>query len=189
MMLPTRTDPPSRRRSRPDLPVVAALAVLGVVCTGLWWSGAVAPRVTAVVRSIDASGTGGTIAIDVANQGPLAVEVRQVRVSVSGGAPVEIVAERLDRQNLRSPARLTAGQSARIEVDYAFDCRGPSAIGADAAVLVRVSGALGATRTRQASTLEVERERSGGRDFRDLGPLLCPMATPHSVPAIAGGGG
>lgn len=177
--------PPFRSRSRPELPVVAALAVLGLVCAGVWWSGAVAPRVTAVVRSIEMGSIGGgpgTIAIDFENDGPLGVELRQPSLSVNSGAPVVVLAVRVNGRDLGSGARLEAGQAARIEVVYAFDCRGPGAIGADPAIFLRVSGALGVTRTRQANTLALERGRSGGDHSRDPGPLLCPFAVPLAVP-------
>ena len=168
-------------RSHPEVPVVIALAVLGSACAGLWWSGAVAPRVTAEVRSIADTRTGavpGTIAIVIENHGPLGVELRQVGVSVSGGAPVEVLGVRISGRDIGPGARLGAGQAARIDVDYVFDCRGAAGIGADPAVWVRVRGVLGPTHTQQASTLALQRERSGGNDSRDPGPLLCPFAVP-----------
>jgi len=186
MMTRTSSEPtPFRTRSRPEVPVVVVLAVLGLACAGLWWTGAVAPRVTAVVRSIGDARTSAvpaTMAIDVKNHGPLGVDVRRVSMSARSGAPVRILDARISGRHLGPGARLKAGQAARIDLEYAFDCQGAAAVEADADVWVHVRGAIGDARTRPASTLAVQRERSGGQDFRNSGPLLCPLAVPAPGP-------
>lgn len=176
---------PFRTRPRPEVPVVVALAVVGLACAGLWWTGVVAPRVTAAVRSIGDAKTSAvpaTMAIDVKNHGPLGVDVKRVSMSLRSGAPVRILAARISGRNLGPGARLKAGQAARIDLEYAFDCQGPAAVEADADVWVHVRSAIGDTRTRPASTLALQQERSDGQDFRDHGPLLCPLAAPAPGP-------
>ena len=167
-------------RPHPERRLVAAIAAIAVVCAGLWWSGALAPRLTAALRAVeaDADAVGrGTLVVELRNDGPLAVRVRGVRVDDRGGPPVEIGPARIGgRPLVDTPggARLPVGYVGLLELPYAVDCDRPGGYGADPEVFVRVRAPLGVTQSRPVRMDAVYDALSGGDESFDPGPLLCP---------------
>ncbi|MEA2718114.1 MAG: hypothetical protein QOI99_2431, partial [Actinomycetota bacterium] len=152
-------------RPRPERRLVTAMIAVSVVCVGLWWAGAVGPRVTAVVRSVEAGTAAGrgTIHVEVRNHGRLAVRVRGVRVDDRQGPKVELGPVRVDGRDLPPEGvPVAGGEVARLDVAYTVECDAPRGYGADPAVGVRVRAPLGVTHTRFAGTDALSRSRTGG---------------------------
>lgn len=173
-------------RGHPDRRLVAAITLIGVVCVALWWFGAAGPRLTAVVRTVDADTAGGrgTLLIEVRNDGRLPVDLRGIEVDDRGGPPLRVGDVRINgRRDGAIRARLESGEVARLDLSYSVDCNRPTGYGSDPVLAVRVKAPLGITRGLPAGTSDLYRARTGGDESVDPGPLLCPFATP-----LRGGG-
>jgi hypothetical protein len=170
---------PFEPRAHPERSLIAVIVLVAVVCVGLWWTGAVGPRLSAVVvgvESADPSGGRGTVHIEVRNEGRLPVEVRGVSVDDRRGAGVEVGQVLIDgRVPGAAGVRVGAGDVVRLELPYTVDCDRPTGYGADPDLGVRVRAPLGVTQTRPVGTGPVDKaRRAGTTDFVDRGPLLCP---------------
>jgi len=162
-------------RSHPDRWLVAAVVAISLVCVGLWWSGAVAPRLTAVVASVETdpgAGAGrGVLRIELRNEGLLPVDLRGVRVEERGGAPLEVGPVRIDGHHSAADGlRLEGGRAMTVDVAYAVDCNPPLGYGADPEIAVRVRAPLGVTQARPVRTASAD-------ELVDPGPLLCPRSS------------
>ncbi len=128
---------------------VLALIGLTVVFAALWWSALAAPRLSA---GTDASGDAdkGTLQVVLANQGPFAVEVRQL--SLPDGR-IAVGAVSADGHDLASgPVTLAGGRTASFDVNYTVDCEATGNHPAPAvAVRVTVTTPLGIERTRSVA--------------------------------------
>ncbi len=156
-------------KSHPERPLVAAMAAVVLVCVGLWWSGAVGPRLTAVVGSVEAdAATGrGTLHIELRNEGRLPLELRGVTVDDRRGPPVDLGPVLVDGHPA-DDVWVGVGDLVRLDVAYTVDCHRPTGYGADPELGVSVRAPLGVTQTRP-----IRRDASVGRSV-DPGPLLCP---------------
>jgi hypothetical protein len=166
-------------RAHPERRLIAAIVLVALVCVGLWWTGAVGPRLSAAVvevESADGSGGRGTVHIEVRNDGLLSVEVRGVRVDDRRGAGVEVGQVLIDgRVPGDAGVRVEGGDVVRLELPFAVECKRPDGYGADPDLGVRVRAPLGVTQTRRVGTGPVDKARAAGTAaFVDRGPLLCP---------------
>ncbi len=170
--------------ARPERHLVAAIAVIGLVCVALWSTGAVGARVTAVVQTVDADTVAGrgTLHVELRNDGPMRLEVRDVVVDDRGGPPVQVGTALVAGHPLAGdPVRVPGGGVVQVEVPYTVDCGRPTGYGADPELGVRVRAPFGTTQTRPIGTEAVYDSRNGGDDPVDSGPLLCPVAGRRGV--------
>ena len=168
-------------QAHPERRLIAAIVLVALVCLGLWWAGAVGPRLTAEVvevESADASGGRGTVHIEVRNDGLLPVEVRGVTVDDRRGAGVEVGQVLIDgRVPGEAGVRVGAGDVVRVEVPFAVECNRPNGYGADPGLGVRARAPLGVTQTRRVGTGPLDEASHGGTtDHIGRGPLLCPSS-------------
>lgn len=165
-------------RAHPERRLIGAIVLIAVVCVGLWWTGAVGPRLSTAVVAVDPadpSGERGTIHIEMRNEGLLPVEVRGVRVDDWRGSGVEVGQVLIDgRLPGEAGVRVEGGEVVRLALPFAVECNRPDGYGADPELGVRVRAPLGVTQTRRAGTGPLDRARARGAGVVDRGPLLCP---------------
>jgi len=137
---------------------VAVLAVVALVLVAMWWSGAVAPRLSVSVSNrFDPQASTGEALVVVRNRGPLPARVRAPRAVERPEPGGFQQPTRLVDTTPGGEVRLGAGESARFTVTYLVDCAVAEAtrtsrqgsVGPDLDLYLPVEGLLGVARSHR----------------------------------------